>query len=128
MTPRAQRERRKPRAGTATAAFEESHATPARPLYVLRLYVSGVTLRSTRAVANVKAICEEHLAGRYDLEVIDVYQYPVLAAGDQIIAVPTLIKSLPGSLRRLLGDLSDREQVLMGLDLKPRVLREQPLP
>jgi circadian clock protein KaiB len=79
-----------------------------------------MTPRSTRALANLKAICEEHLKGHYDLQVIDVYQQPVLARGDQIIAVPTLIKRLPPPLRRMIGDLSDREQVLIGLDLRPK--------
>ena len=87
--------------------------------YVLRLYVAGTTPRSTRAIVNIKKICEEHLQGRYDLQVIDIYQQPVLAAGEQIIAVPTLIKKLPPPLRRIIGDLSDLERVLIGLDLKP---------
>ena len=79
-----------------------------------------MTPRSTRAIANIKEICEEHLKGRYDLQVIDLYQQPVLAEGDQIIAVPTLIRKLPLPLRRIIGDLSDRERVLVGLDLKPK--------
>ena len=95
-------------------------AKPGRPRYVLRLYVAGMTPRSTRAIANIREICEGHLKGRYNLQVIDIYQQPVLAEGDQIIAVPTLIKKLPVPLRRLIGDLSDREQVLIGLDLKPK--------
>lgn len=88
--------------------------------YALRLYVAGLTPRSTRAIANIKEICEEHLRGSYSLQVIDLYRQPVLADGEQIIAVPTLIRRLPTPLRRLIGDLSDREQVLIGLDLKPR--------
>lgn len=103
----------------ATAAFEKSLAKPGRPQYVLRLYVTGMTPRSTRALANVKEICEEHLEGRYHLQVIDIYQQPGLAKGEQIIAVPTLIKKLPPPLRRIIGDLSDRERVLLGLDLRP---------
>ena len=79
-----------------------------------------MTPRSARAIANIKEICEEHLKGRYALEVIDIYQRPVLTRGDQIVAVPTLLKKLPLPLRRLIGDLSDRERVLIGLDLKPR--------
>lgn len=86
--------------------------------YVLRLYVAGMTPRSTRAVENVRAICEERLHGRYDLEVIDIYQQPTLAEGEQIIAAPTLIKKLPLPLRRVIGDLSSIERVLVGLDLK----------
>ena len=103
----------------ATAVFAEPSAKPDKPLYVLRLYVTGMTPRSITALANIKEICEEHLKGRYDLQVIDIYQQPTLAEGEQIIAVPTLIKKLPLPLRRFIGDLSDREQVLIGLDLKP---------
>jgi len=108
------------KAKSATAAFEQSLAKPGGPRYELRLYVAGITPRSARAIANIKQICEEHLKGHYDLQVIDLYQQPVLAKGDQIIAVPTLIKKLPMPLRRLIGDLSDRERVLIGLDLKPK--------
>jgi len=85
--------------------------------YVLRLYVTGLTPNSTRAIANAKALCEKHLHGRYDLEIIDIYQQPMLAKGEQIIATPTLIKKLPTPLRHLVGDLSNVERVLMGLDL-----------
>jgi circadian clock protein KaiB len=87
---------------------------------VLRLYVAGVTPRSVQAIENVKSVCETHLRGRYELQVIDVYKQPVLAKGDQIIAVPTLIKKVPAPLRTLIGDLSDVERVLVGLDLRPR--------
>lgn len=87
--------------------------------YVLRLYVTGKTPNSLRAIANLKQLCEEYLQGRYDLQVIDIYQQPALAEGDQIVAVPTLIRKLPTPLRRLIGDLSDREKVLFGLDLQP---------
>jgi circadian clock protein KaiB len=87
---------------------------------VLRLYVTGSTPRSTHAIQNLKAICEEHLQGRYELQVIDVYQRPALARDEQIVATPTLIKVLPAPLRRLIGDLSNAERVLFGLDLKPR--------
>jgi len=106
--------------GDVTAAFEQALAEPAQSQYVLRLYVTGLTPRSTRAIANIKQICEEHLSGHYDLQVIDIYQQPVLAKGEQIIAVPTLIKQLPGPLRRIVGDLSSRERVLIGLDLIPK--------
>jgi circadian clock protein KaiB len=88
--------------------------------YVLRLYVAGVTPRSVQAIENVKAVCETHLQGQYQLEVIDIHQQPALAKGDQIIAVPTLLKKLPAPLRTLIGDLSDVERVLIGLDLRPR--------
>jgi len=85
--------------------------------YVLRLYVSGSTLKSALAVENIKRICEQHLKNRYDLKVIDIYQQPNLARDEQIVAVPTLIKRLPPPLRRLIGDLSDLKKVLFGLDL-----------
>jgi circadian clock protein KaiB len=86
--------------------------------YVLRLYVAGTTSRSAVALRNIKQLCEERLMGRYDLQVIDVYQHPTLAVGEQIIAAPTLVKKLPLPLRRLIGDLSDQEQVILGLDLR----------
>ena len=108
------------KAKSVTAAFEQSLAKSGRPRYGLRLYVTGMSLRSARAIANIKEICEEKLKGRYDLQVIDINQQPLLAKGEQIIAVPTLIKKLPPPLRRLIGDLSDRERVLIGLDLKPK--------
>ena len=87
--------------------------------YVLRLYVAGSTARSMAAISNIKKICDEQLEGRFSLEVIDLYQQPELAAGHQIIAIPTLIKELPPPLRRIIGDLSDTEKVIVGLDLKP---------
>ncbi len=93
---------------------------PPREHYVLRLYVAGSTLQSNRAIANIAQVCEEHLEGSYDLQVIDLYKQPALARGEQIIAAPTLIKKLPLPLRRLIGDLSDTERVLVGLDLVPR--------
>lgn len=86
--------------------------------YVLRLYVTGMTPRSTEAITAIRAICEERLRGRYDLEVIDIYQHPQLAKDEQIVAVPTLVKKLPAPLRRFIGNLSDVERVLMGLDLR----------
>jgi len=84
---------------------------------VLKLYVTGATPRSLRAIANVKAICEQHLKGRYDLEVVDIYRRPARLRRDQIVAVPTLIKKLPVPLRLLVDDLSRTEQVLQGLGL-----------
>ncbi len=86
--------------------------------YVLRLYVAGMTPRSLRAVTNIREICEEHLRGRYSLDVIDVYKRPALAEGEQIIAAPTLLKKLPLPLRRFIGDMSDVEKILVGLDLQ----------
>jgi circadian clock protein KaiB len=100
--------------------FDQLLEQKAKEKYVLRLYVSGLTPRSQMAIKNIKKICEEHLQGRYDLEVIDVYQNPVLAKGEQIIAAPTLIKKLPHPLRRFIGDLSDSERILLGLDLRPK--------
>jgi circadian clock protein KaiB len=88
--------------------------------YVLRLYVSRSTLKSRLAVENIKRVCEEHLNGRYSLEVIDIYEQAHLARDEQIVAVPTLIKRLPPPLRRLVGDMSDLDKVLFGLDLKLR--------
>jgi len=88
--------------------------------YVLRLYVAGATPRSTEAIVNIKKICEEHLKGRYELEVIDIYQQPVLAKGEQIIAAPTLVKKLPLPLRRFIGSMHNIDRILVGLDLKPK--------
>lgn len=106
----------------STAAFEEALANPQEQYYVLRLYVIGMSPQSMHAIANVKKICEENLHGRYDLEVIDLNQQPQLAQGEQIIAAPTLIKKLPLPLRRIIGDMSKAERVLVGLDLR----RKQP--
>jgi circadian clock protein KaiB len=86
--------------------------------YLLRLYVTGATGKSARAIENIKKICEEHLKGHYRLEVVDLYQKPALAKGEQILAAPTLIKKLPLPLRRLVGDMSNAERVIVGLDLK----------
>lgn len=91
-------------------------ATPSS--YVLRLYVAGQTPNSVRAIANIQKICEENLQGQYELEVIDLYQQPQLAQGEQIIALPTLIKKLPLPLRRIIGDMSNTALVLVGLDLR----------
>lgn len=102
---------------TVRTACEQAAQTAPAERYILRLYVTGLTPRSARAVDNLRAICDEYLEGRYDLEVIDIYQQPVLTKGEQIIAAPTLIKKLPLPLRRIIGDMSDRERVLVGLDL-----------
>jgi circadian clock protein KaiB len=93
---------------------------PRKPQYVLRLYVTGITPASSRAIEKVRAICEKHLRGQYDLEVIDIYQMPALAKDHQIIATPTLIKVLPAPLRRFVGDLSKIDRFLFGLDLRAR--------
>jgi circadian clock protein KaiB len=93
------------------------------PIYRLRLYVSGATPRSTQAIANIKALGEKRLHGHYELEVIDAYQQAALARDEQIVVLPTLVKSLPGPLRRMVGDLADEEQVLLGLGLGPEEAR-----
>ena len=103
-----------------TKSFEEALQASKEDTYTLRLYVAGATPKSTEAILNIKKICEEHLEGRYELEVIDIYQQPVLAKGEQIIAAPTLVKSLPLPLRRFIGSMADADRVLVGLDLKPR--------
>ena len=99
------------------ALFDQAGPPPRGERYLLRLYVTGMTPRSSRAVSNLRAICDEFLAGWYDLEVIDIYQEPVLTKGEQIVAAPTLIKKLPLPTRRIIGDMSNRERVLLGLDL-----------
>lgn len=86
--------------------------------YILRLYVSGATAKSTRAIENIRKLCEEYLKGRYELEVIDIYQHPEKARSEQVIAAPTLIKKLPLPLRKFIGDLSDSPKVLVGLEIK----------
>jgi circadian clock protein KaiB len=98
-------------AETAGSLIDDGH-------YVLRLYIIGTTPKSMRAVANIRRICETHLQGRYELDVIDVSQRPTLAEGEQIIATPTLIKMLPLPLRRFIGDLSQTDRILLGLDLR----------
>jgi circadian clock protein KaiB len=94
-------------------------AAPAVPEYQLRLYVAGQTARSLAALANLQHVCETHLAGRYAIEVIDLLVDPRLAAGDQILAVPTLVRKLPEPIRKLIGDLSNEHRLLVGLDLQP---------
>ncbi len=103
----------------SAAEFEQAIKETEEEKYILRLYVTGMTARSKRAIQNIKTICEDHLKGHCELEVIDIYREPVLAKGDQIIATPTLIKKLPAPLRKFIGDLSDTEKILLGLDLRP---------
>lgn len=110
----------KKRAQTAIEALETASLAAKNQQYTLRLYIAGLTPRSQEAIRSVTAICEEHLAGRCDLEVIDIYQHPVLAKGEQIIAAPTLIKKLPLPLRKIIGNLADKEKVLVGLDLRSK--------
>jgi circadian clock protein KaiB len=104
----------------STEAFERTLVSPKTSIHILRLYVTGMTPKSVRAIANVRTICEDHLKGRYELEVIDLYQRPQLAQGEQINAAPTLIKKLPLPLRRIIGDMSKSERVLVGLDLQKK--------
>ncbi len=95
--------------------------TPEEPeKYVLRLYVTGMTPRSTAAIRNIRRICEEYLEGRYELEIIDVYQQPDLARRGDLIAAPTLVKQIPFPLRKLIGDMSNTEHVLVGLNITPK--------
>lgn len=103
---------------TMTEALEAASRDTKEQHYTLRLYIAGLTPRSQQALRTVTTICEEHLSGRYDLEVIDIYQHPVLAKGEQIIAVPTLIKKLPHPLRKMIGNMADIDKVLVGLDLR----------
>ena len=98
--------------------FERLLAAEGSEHYLLRLYVAGMTPRSADALARIKAVCEEHLRGRYELEVIDIYQQPALVQEGQIVVTPTLIKVLPAPLRRLIGDLMDEEKVLRGLNIR----------
>jgi len=100
--------------------FEEAIKGSNEVKYVLRLYIAGVSLRSSQAITNIRRICDEHLQGRCDLEVIDILQHPVLAEGEQIIAAPTLIKKLPPPLQRFIGDMANVEKILLGLDLRPK--------
>ena len=110
----------------STEAFEALLKHPPEQEYVLRLYVTGTTARSARAISNVRKICDEHLGGRYRLEVIDLYQQPELARAQQIVAAPTLIKQLPLPVRRVLGDMSRTEHVLVVLGLQPHSAASRP--
>jgi len=106
--------------GAVAAVGSDAH-------YVLRLYITGTTSQSTRAILNIRKICEEHLEGRYELEVVDISQHPTLAIGEQIIAAPTLIKKLPLPLRRFIGDMSQTERILLGLDLREAAAKVWPV-
>lgn len=99
--------------------FQRALASSGTEQYLLRLYVTGTTAKSIRAITNIKRICEERLKGRYVLEVVDIYQRPVLAKTEQIIAAPTLVKLLPAPLKKMIGDLASTERILLGLDLRP---------
>lgn len=108
---------KKPR--DVTRRYERYLETLAEQVYVLRLYVTGATPASTRAITNLKALCEKRLKGRFELEVIDIFQKPKLAEGEQIIAAPTLVKQLPPPLRKYVGDLADLEGKLFGVEMRP---------
>jgi len=105
-----------------------SSTTPIKPLtaveeqeqWHLRLYVAGQSPKSLRAFANLMRLCEEHLDGRYDIEIVDLLENPQLAAGDEIVAIPTLVRRVPAPMRKIIGDLSDSDRVLVGLQLRPR--------
>ncbi len=111
---------------STTAKFEKLAKERKKINYILRLYVAGNTARSADAIITIRKICETHLKGRYQLEVIDIYQQAGLAKGEQIIAVPTLIKSLPLPLKRVIGDFSKSEKVLFGLDLRKKEAESEP--
>jgi circadian clock protein KaiB len=111
---------KQPKGQTAKEKIEKALEAQGDRHYVLRLYVAGMTPKSMLAVTNIKNICEEHLSGRYSLEVIDLYKRPTLADGEQIIAAPTLLKKLPLPLRRFIGDMSNTEKIIVGLDLRPK--------
>ncbi len=104
----------------APKPISESEAPFDPDLCELRLYVAGQTPKSVTALTNLKKLCEEHLAGKYRIEVIDLLKHPQLARGDQILAIPTLVRRLPSPIRKIIGDLSNTERVLVGLDLRPR--------
>jgi circadian clock protein KaiB len=103
----------------STETPDEAESTDDGGVFELRLYVAGQSPRSVRALDNLRKVCDEHLPGRYRVEVIDLTQNPSLARGDEIVAVPTLVRKLPEPIRRIIGDLSDTDKVLVGLQLRP---------
>jgi circadian clock protein KaiB len=103
----------------SVAEFEKKMKKKEKEKYLLRLYVAGMTTKSKQAIQSINQICEEHLKDRCELEVIDILRNPVLAKGEQIIATPTLLKKLPFPLRKFIGNMSDTERILVGLDLRP---------
>lgn len=109
---------------TELEALDTTQTGRDMPQYLLKLYITGSTPSANRAIVNIRKICEQHLQGRYELEVIDISRNPILAEGEQIIAAPTLIKKLPLPLRRFIGDMSQTERILLGLDL--RKVNDQP--
>ena len=115
----------KPSSPDELAAFEAAANGNTGGHYLLRLYVTGTTSHSARAIVNIRKICEDHLEGRYDLEVVDISKHPMLAEGEQIIAAPTLIKKLPLPLRRFIGDMSQTQRILLGLDIRDAAEKSQ---
>ena len=107
-----------PKPGKASGVRRKARA--AAPVFELRLYIAGQTPRSLTALGNLNRICEEHIAGQYRIQVIDLLKNPQLAAGDQILAIPTLVRAIPKPLRKIIGDLSNTERVLVGLDVRVR--------
>jgi len=105
---------------TSAARAVREKKSSRQPTWELRLYVAGQTAKSLQAFSNLKRICEEHLGGKYTIEVVDLIKNPELAKGDQIFALPTLVRKLPEPVRKIIGDLSNTERVLVGLDLRPR--------
>lgn len=105
----------------APKPMSEAEGLPDPDLCELRLYVAGQTPKSVTALINLKKLCEEHLAGKYRIEVIDLLEHPQLARGDQILAIPTLVRRLPSPIRKIIGDLSNTERVLVGLDLRSQI-------
>ncbi|MDR7665365.1 circadian clock KaiB family protein [Methanosarcina sp. Z-7115] len=108
----------------STETFEEAFAKTRDEKYVLRLYVAGMNPKSVQAIDNVKRICEEYLPGKYQLEVIDIYQNPIFAKDGQIVAAPTLIKELPLPLKKLIGSMANTDRVLLGMDIKSKDIKE----
>ena len=104
---------------TKSAVTREEIAPAEKDRWALRLYVAGKTAKSVAALANLKRLCEEHLQGRYTIEVVDLLVHPQLAKGDQILAIPTLVRKLPEPIRKVIGDLSNAERALVGLQLRP---------
>ncbi len=111
---------KKKKSSSVAEQLAEKAKKTGKEKYALRLYVAGMSTQSQRAIENITRICEENLKGRYDLEIVDIYQQPTLAKGEQIIAAPTLIKKLPVPLRRFIGSMADREKILVGLDLRAK--------
>ena len=118
MKPKVKSSRKPKTKNTATAIVRKRAAKRASSRYALRLYITGQTPRSRQSVENLRALCDKYIPGQFDLEVVDIYQQPAMAAAGQIIAAPTLVKSMPLPLRRLVGDFSDQNRVILGLDIK----------